>query len=627
MNRTEYAEQISSAFGSRKADLVLKHASIVNVFTEEIEKGDIAITNGKIVGIGDYAGETEIELNGAYVCPGLIDGHIHLESSMILPQEFEACVLPHGTTAVVTDPHEIANVAGTEGIRFMLDQTKDLIMDVFFMLSSCVPASSLDESSACLLAKDLEPFYQEKRVLGLAEVMDAYDMVRGDSDMLDKMYDALSHGKYIDGHGPFLLGKELNAYATAGVTTDHECSDLNEALEKMRRGQWIMVREGTAAHNVEALMGIFKAPYYHRAMLVTDDKHPDELLRGGHIDAIIRKAVKLGADPIKAIKMGSLHAAQHFGMTDKGAVAPGYSADLAVFSDLYDFKVEKVFKNGVLVAENGKCIAKNENGAQKRPVDTDAAGMSKNNAQNMADNVLPKADTAELTAQKKMYRDKFPNVFASFHMPQLTEADFRLEKEGAVYQRVIELIPHEVLTKERICELHTAKEGCAAGVDTDRDIVKLAAVERHKSNGHIGLGFMGGYGLKCGAVASSFAHDSHNLIIAGTNDLDMMCAGNCVRENGGGLAIALDGHVVAALPLPVGGLMSDQSVVWTDQKLEEMKHILWKMGIREGVDPFMTLAFVSLPVIPALRLNTYGIVDVNKQKIVPALLLEKDETR
>ena len=573
-------QDILTAAGVITPELVLKNARIVNVFSEDIEEADIAIARRHIVGIGHYEGEKEIDLGGSYVCPGFIDGHIHLESSMVSPYEFEKAVLPHGTTAVVTDPHEIANVSGTEGIQYMMDATAQLDMDVFFMLPSCVPATDLDEAGAVLLARQLRPLYSEKKVLGLAELMNAFGTIQADEKIIDKIYDALSKGKLIDGHAPGLTGNALNAYVIAGVGTDHECSNMEEALEKLRRGQWIMVRDGTAAKNLEALIELCNDPYYHRCMFVTDDKHPGDLIGDGHIDGIIRKAVSLGADPIKAIKMGSLHTAQCFGIKDKGAIAPGYSADLVVFSDLKELKIEKVFKNGKLLAENGKSLI----GEERKP--------------------------------KYSFEDEshYLNVYHSFRMDDITEEDFALEPKGS-NMRIIQLVDHELLTLEKQATW-TQTDGLAGGVNLAEDIVKLAVLERHKGSGHVGLGFLSGYGLKSGAIATSVAHDSHNLIVAGVTDADMALAANTVRESEGGLAVVKDGKVLGQLPLPIGGLMSLKSVEEVDEQLEALKRHAHDLGVSSDIDAFMTLAFVSLPVIPKLRLNTLGLVDVEKQEIV-----------
>lgn len=573
-------EQVAAATGSKKAELVLKNAQIVNVFTQSVETGDIAIEGGYIVGIGNYEGITEKDLGGAYVCPGFLDGHIHIESSMTSPGEFERAVVPHGTIAVITDPHEIANVAGTAGIRFMMQSAQKLDLDVYFMLPSCVPATDLDESGAELLARDLEPFYADEKVLGLAEMMNAFGVTHGDKGCFEKLVQARSLKKAIDGHAPALSGKELNAYVTAGIRSDHECSDFEEAKEKFARGQWIMIRQGTAAKNLKALMGMFEDPYYQRCLLVTDDKHPGDLIRIGHIDAIIREAVSMGADPIRAIRMGTLNAAAYFGLHDMGAVAPGYKADLAVFDDLRTLNVKQVYKGGKLVAENGKMLHQKEK------------------------------NTDWSTEIKE-------RVFHSFHRVPITVEELQLKETTGTHQRVIDMVAHELITKERIEEWKELP-GVAPGVDISRDIVKLAAIERHKNTGHVGLGFLGKYGLKKGAVATSIGHDSHNLVIAGVTDEDMVLAGNRVIENGGGLAIALEGKVLADLPLPIGGLMADEPVEVVDEKLEHMKKISVELGISEDIDAFMTLAFISLPVIPKLRLNTYGVIDVEKHQVVEA---------
>lgn len=573
-------EQVAAATGSKKAELVLKNAQIVNVFTQSVETGDIAIEGGYIVGIGNYEGITEKDLGGAYVCPGFLDGHIHIESSMTSPGEFERAVVPHGTTAVITDPHEIANVAGTAGIRFMMQSAQKLELDVYFMLPSCVPATDLDESGAELLAKDLEPFYADEKVLGLAEMMNAFGVTHGDKGCFEKLVQARSLKKAIDGHAPALSGKELNAYVTAGIRSDHECSDFEEAKEKFARGQWIMIRQGTAAKNLKGLMGMFEDPYYQRCLLVTDDKHPGDLIRIGHIDAIIREAVSMGADPIRAIRMGTLNAAAYFGLHDMGAVAPGYKADLAVFDDLRTLNVKQVYKGGKLVAEDGKMLHQKE----------------------------------KITDWSDEIKER---VFHSFHRDPITVEELQLKETTGTHQRVIDMVAHELITKERIEEWKELPD-VAKGVDVSRDIVKLAAIERHKNTGHVGLGFLGKYGLKKGAVATSIGHDSHNLVIAGVTDEDMVLAGNRVIENGGGLAIALDGKVLADLPLPIGGLMADEPVEVVDEKLEHMKKLSMELGISEDIDAFMTLAFISLPVIPKLRLNTYGVVDVEKHQVVEA---------
>ncbi|MEG0943662.1 MAG: adenine deaminase [Angelakisella sp.] len=572
MNIGLLKENIMVSSGVKPAELVLKNGMVVNVFTNRVETCDVAINNGYIVGLGKYSGTTEVDVSGKYICPGLIDGHIHLESSMISPKEFEKAVLPHGTTAVVTDPHEIANVCGLDGIEYILQSTEQLTLDCFVMLPSCVPATSLDESGAHLTAEDLAPYFASKRVLGLAEMMNSYGTVTAEDAVISKLCAAHTCNKPIDGHAPFLSGTGLNAYVTAGVRSDHECSCIEEAMEKLSRGQYIMIREGTAAQNLRALIPLFQEPYCNRSMLVTDDKHPGDLVESGHIDYIIRKAVSLGADPLLAVKMATLVPAQYFGLENTGAVAPGYTADIIVVSDLKNFRVEQVYKDGKLVSKDGA---------------------------NTSDNSV------------SMDKSKFPKVYESFALQELTANDFLIKETGA-YQRVISLVAHELLTNELIVPY-------AGGVSLEQDIIKLAVFERHHNTGHSGLGFLHGYGLQKGAVASSVAHDSHNLIIAGTNDTDMALAGNVIRKNCGGLAFVADGQIICQLPLPIAGLMSDQSAEVVQRTLDEMKSTLEAYGVSPEIDAFMTLAFVSLPVIPKLRLNTYGLVDVDKQQIVPAV--------
>ncbi len=578
--KEQLADGIAQAFGAKKARLVIKNAKVVNVFSKDIEEADIAISDGKIVGVGSYEGETQIDACGRYVCPGFLDGHIHLESAMVSPGEFERITLSHGTCGCFVDPHEIANVAGIEGLEYILDMTAGLHQDIYVMLPSCVPSTDLDEAGATLLAKDLQEFCGRDRVKGLAELMNAFGTVRGDSDIMDKILLAKRYGKTVDGHAPLLTGKELNAYVYAGAASDHECSNLDEALEKLRRGQWIMIREGTAAHNMEALAGLFAEPYCNRAMFVTDDKHPGDILRLGHIDYLLKKAVALGAKPEAAVAMATINPATYFGCKGKGAVAPGYDADLVMVEDLKDFKVYAVYKNGERVVHEGK-------------------------------NLL--GDTPTILRY-------YPGVFESFHMAQVTEADFVIREPKQTSDtplskiRVVQLLPHELITSERI-EEYRKIEGYAPGVDVDRDILQIAVFERHKNTGHIGLGFLGGYGLKQGAVATSVGHDSHNLVVVGTNHRDMAVAANAVISAQGGLCVACGGKVDGLLALEIAGLMSYRSAAEVEAEMNKMKALLAKRGIPKDIDPFMTLSFASLPVIPRLRVNTLGVIDVDRHSV------------
>lgn len=571
-------KELTVARGLKKADLVLKNGNVINVFTETVEHADVAVCNGLIAGIGEYEGEKELDCTGKYIAPGLIDGHIHLESSMLKPVEFAKVVLPHGTTAVITDPHEIANVCGLDGIRYMMEASRGLPLDVYFGLPSCVPATSFDENGYKLKAEDMESFYGNERVLGLAEVMDYIGTIQGDSEILKKINGSKSHHKIVDGHAPGLHGKDVCAYLMAGVNSDHECASLEEAMEKLSLGQWIMVREGTAARNLQALLGMFKPPYYQRAMLVTDDKHPHDLLKYGHIDAIIRMAVERGADPCIAIKMATFNTASYFGLRDMGAVAPGYQADMVILSDLAKMQVDTVIKNGKIVFHDHKTV-----------------------------------DISEPYVSS----DLFSQVHNSFHVRKLIPSDFVIPPQqngiNSGTFRVIQLIPGEIYTKETRVPLIDGKPG----VSIQEDILKLACIERHHNTGHIGIGFVRGYGLKKGAVASSVSHDSHNIIVVGANDDDIAAAAECIREMQGGWAIAENGRVTAKLPLPIAGLMSELDAEAIAVRIDDMKRRARKLGAADGIDPFMTLAFVSLPVIPELRLITTGLFDVERQEIVP----------
>jgi len=576
-----FKKELSVARGAEKAELVLKNADYVNVFTEKLEHGDIAVCNGYIVGIGEYEGEEEIDCTGMYIAPGFMDGHIHLESSMLKPIEFAKAVIPHGTTAVITDPHEMANVSGLDGIEYMMEASVGLPLDVYFVLPSCVPATAYDENGCTLLARDLKPFYKNKRVLGLAEVMDYYETIRGASDILQKIDDAKSYHKIVDGHAPGLFGKDACAYVAAGVQSDHECVNLEEAKEKLRLGQWIMIREGSAAKNLDALMGLFQAPFYQRAVLVSDDKHPYDILKNGHIDDVIRKAVKKGADPCIAIKMATFNTASYFGLEEMGAIAPGYKANLVIMSDLREVKISKVLKSGKVIC--------------------DEQGMIE-------------------IKEPKVKKDILDKVYHSFQCSEIIPDDFIIQEstiaEGQKYFRVIQFIPGEIGTIAVKAPLMNDRPE----ISIADDIIKLAVIERHHNTNHIGVGFVKGYGLKEGAIASSVSHDSHNIIVIGTNDTDIATAANCIRDMQGGWAIAVNGKVVNSLPLSIGGLISNLDADTLAQNIKELQKKAREMGVSEGIDPFMNLAFISLAVIPQLRLTTTGLFDVNKQEIVPLIM-------
>ena len=556
---------INVAAGRCKADLVLKNATYVNVFSGELETQDIAVAEGLIVGLGCYEGNTEVDMTGKVVCPGFIDAHIHLESSLVSPAEFARAVIPHGTTTVITDPHEITNVMGTDGIDYMLAATEDLPIDVRFMIPSCVPASPLDESGANLDYRDVDSFFEHPRVQGLAEMMNFPGILAADGSTVAKIVASQAHHKKIDGHAPGLRGKDLNAYISAGVYSDHECADLEDAMEKLRLGQFIMIREGTAARNLEALMELIKSEkLFDRCMFCTDDKHPSDLLEKGHIDYICRKAVALGADPIRTVQVACLHAARYFLLNNRGAIAPGYLADFAIVEDLKDFHVVTVYKKGQLVYDQGQ----------------------------VADFPLPHIPDHLNSA-----------AHDTVHLEVLRAADFANTRRKGV----IGMVPGQIVTEDR---------GYADAVDPEKDILKMAVVERHKRTGHIGIGYLNGYGLKRGAVATSVAHDSHNIICVGANDEDMAFAVNCIAQNHGGIVVVADGQILAQLPLEIAGIMSGKPLSEVNTLLEQAKEAAYTLGVSKDIDPFMTLSFMSLPVIPTLRLTTRGVVDVLTQQYI-----------
>ena len=554
---------IAVAVGREKADLVLKNAKYLNVFSNEFLCGDIAVANGLIAGVGKYDGKTEIDVSGKLVLPGFIDAHIHLESSMVTPAEFAKAVVAHGTTTVITDPHEIANVMGIDGVEYMIQASQNLPIDVHFMMPSCVPATEIDESGAELDCKDIDLYLDNKKVLGLAEMMNYVGVINGDKNVLSKIVTSQAHHKKIDGHAPELSGNDLNAYIAAGVYSDHECSTFENALEKLRKGQFIMIREGTAAHNLKALMPLLTQQYYSRCMFATDDKHPSDLLYGGHIDYIVKQALKNGADPIVALKTATHHAARYFLLNNKGAIASGYLADIVVVDNLEDFNVETVFKRGKLVFDG-----------------------------EVKDFSAPTVD--EKLAEK---------CFDTFHLDSVTPSSFKVDGKLGL----IGLVGGELLTRNL---------GTADKIDVENDILKIACIERHKGTNHIGVGYVKGYSLKSGAVATSVAHDSHNIITVGCNDDDIAVAVNAIRDSKGGIAVVENGKIKALLELPIAGLMSDEPLTTVNEKLENAKLSAYELGADKSIDPFMTLSFLSLPVIPSLRITTKGVFDAENWKML-----------
>lgn len=554
--------------GKKKPELVLKNARVINVFSAEIYEADVAITGNYIVGIGDYQGEQEADVAGKLLSPGFIDGHVHIESSMVSPGEFARAVVPHGTTTVIVDPHEIANVAGTAGISYMLQASEGLPLDVYLMLPSCVPATALENSGAKLLAADLAPFLDNPRVLGLGEVMNYPGVLGGDPELQEKL--RLCAGKIIDGHAPGLSGKELAAYIAAGITSDHECTTVEEALERLRLGMYIMLREGSATKNLLDLLPLVNKNNSRRFLFVTDDRHPQDLLTEGHIDHLVRLSVQAGIDLVTAVQMASLNAAEYFGLKGRGAIAPGYRADLLVL-DPDTLEVEAVYKQGKLVAKNGNALF-------------------------------------------AVRGEQYPEVMNTVHLAPLTPDKLQIPADSPT-ARVIELVPHKIVTRAALQEV-PVQEGYYQ-TSSEKDILKMAVMERHKCKGNVGVALVKNFGLKKGAIASSVAHDSHNIVAIGKDDADIILAAEEIVKMQGGIAIACEGMILGSLPLPIGGLMSDRTLAEVRDKLGELHHLAAELGVKDGHDPFMTLAFMSLPVIPELKLTDLGLVDVAQFKVVP----------
>jgi adenine deaminase len=564
--KNDLKHRIEVARGRKKADVVLKGGSLVNVFSGEIYRADVAISRGKIAGLGAYEGKKVVDVSSRYVLPGFIDSHVHIESSMLTPAEFARAALPHGATAVVADPHEIANVLGKKGIRYMLDATEGLPLDFYFMLPSCVPATDLETSGAKLTAADLVPFLKHDRVLGLAEMMNYPGVLTAERGVLSKLT-AFSH-TLIDGHAPGLSGKDLSAYIGAGISSDHECVTADEAREKVRLGMTVYVREGSAAKDMEALLPAVTPENSRFFSLATDDFQPGDLAAGS-INLLIKKAVGLGMDPVTAIRMATINPALHFGLRGKGAVLPGYDADLVVVDDLKSFSAKMVFKSGKMVASGGACAAPCRGRHHERTRGTVRPGP-------------------------------------------VSLRDIRCKAKTG-YARVIELIPDQIETKCTVMPA-AAKDGYVVS-DIKRDILRLFVVERHKATGNVGMGLVKGLGLRSGAIASTVAHDSHNILAAGVSDNDILCAISRLRKIHGGLVVVNNEKIIAEAPLPIAGLMSDKPLDHVVKRLKKIDRAVKELGATIE-HPFGTLSFLALPVIPELKLTDRGLVDVKQFKIV-----------
>ncbi len=565
-------EYIQAARGQIKCSLVLRNAKIVNVYSYEIIESDVAIYKDSIVGIGtDYHGEEEVNLKGLYLAPGFIDGHVHIESSMVEVPQFARAVVPLGTTSVVADPHEIANVFGYEGIRYMMESSKYNPLNVFFMLSSCVPASPLETAGSELRAFDIFPFLREKWVLGLAEMMNYPGVLNADPDVLDKI--KIVPDKRIDGHSPGLSGKDLHGYITAGIESDHECTTLKEAKEKLAAGMFIMIREGSGTKNLLDLLPLVTPENERRCFFCTDDRSPDDILSEGHVNYIIKSAIKHGLNPISAIRMATLNTAEYFGLRKLGAIGPGRIADLVAFDDFHNLNIRRVYKNGQLVAQDGVAVYD-----------------------------LPTRPPTTLRS--------------SVNIKWLEGNEFIIPANGSLC-RVIGVIPDQIVTEYLEME-PTIVDGHIVS-DVNRDLLRLYVLERHRASGNIGKGLIKGFGLKKGAIATSIGHDSHNIIAVGVEDSDIMKAVIAINKMGGGIAVVEGNTVVESLELPIAGLMSNKPLEYVGSRTKDLISAAQSLGITLN-DPFMTLSFMALPVIPRLKLTDMGLVDVDIFQHVPLFI-------
>lgn len=564
--------QIEVARGLRPADVLLRGGRVVNILSGEIYKANVAICKNRIAGVGDYYrdGVEVYNVEGLYLIPGLIDAHVHIESSMLSPPEYARAVLPHGTTMIICDPHEIANVMGLEGIRYILESSRDIPLNLFVTASSCVPATHLETSGATFSSKEIEELLQWERVIGLAEMMNVPGVLGGSNAELEKILIANKMDKPIDGHSPSLSGKDLNAYIGSGVHSDHESTSREEALEKLRLGMYIMIREGSAARNLEELLPIVTPATYNRCMFVSDDRHPRDLLIEGHMDHILRKGVRLGMDPLMALSMATINPARAFMRKHSGAIAPGYYADIVALNNLEAFNVHTVFKDGKVVVRDGEIVP------------------------------------------------EIPHIMDEAVRKTMSVKDLSLERlkirVNGHRVRVIELIPGQIYTRhiiEDVCK----GEGGEVKADPTRDLLKIAVIERHRATGNIGLGFVRGFGLKHGALGSSVAHDSHNIIVIGTNDMDMYMAALKIIEIGGGHVVVSGGEVLGSLPLPIAGLLSERSLEEIVMEEEKLLDAVRELGARP-ISPFIKLSFLALPVIPELKVTDKGLVDVGRFEIV-----------
>lgn len=556
------------------ADLVIKNGKIIDVFNLEIIEGDVAISDGMFVGIGEFEGKKVIDAKNRYVCPGFIDGHVHIESSMVPPSEFAKVVLPHGVTTVITDPHEIGNVSGSDGLSFMIEDSMNLPLDVFLMLPSSVPATPFENNGADLKAQDLEPFYSQPRVLGLAEVMDFSSLKNAEDSIIDKILVTTHHNGLIDGHLAGLGTNAIDIYRTAGIKTDHECNTAQDALERLRRGMYLLIREGSVAKDLKTLIKVVTPNNARRCLFCTDDKHLDDLIEEGSIDHNIRLAIQEGISPLQAIQMATLNAAECYRLSNKGAIAPGFEADFLLLDQLEAIEITEVYKSGNLVAQNGRFVATSP-------------------AKNVPNTQL----------------------LSTVRVSELHEKDLQISFGDGNKANIIEIIPNQLITNKLVEQVTVENGNFQPSLENDQ--LKLVVVERHKNTGNIGLGVVKGFGFTDGAIATTIAHDSHNIVATGTNDADVLVAIQGLKDMNGGLVIVKNKQIIASLSLPIAGLMSDKDSQTVNLELDQIKRSLSQLGFTGDFNPFLTLSFLTLPVIPSLKLTDLGLFDVETFTHIP----------
>ncbi|MBQ8152022.1 MAG: adenine deaminase [Firmicutes bacterium] len=575
MTKEHLKKLISVARGQIKADQVIKNCKVVDVFSGKITEGDIAICDNEIAGVGSYEGEVEIDAGGKFAAPGFIDSHIHIESSYLSPEELGKLLVPHGGTTIIADPHEIVNVLGIPGLNYMMKAAENTKLDIKYMLPSCVPSTPFENAGAIINAPEMEEPIKRDNILGLGEFMNFPGVIGCDDEVLDNILLAKEEGKLIDGHSPGLNGKDLTAYISAGIRADHECATVEDMQDRIAMGMYVMLREGSACHNLKTMLQGVTPENSRRCVMCSDDRQPKTILAEGHLDNHLRMCIEEGLDPISAIRMATLNAAECFHLDDRGAIAPGYRADIVLLDDLEGFNVRKVWIDGELVAEDG--------------------------------NYLPEFEKEDIST-----------VIGSVHLKDFSKDKFKMNLDSDTVN-TIQIMPGGVVTQKSVDKI-TVKDGEFVR-NPEQDIVKVAVVERHHETGNVACGFLKGYGIKRGAIALSIAHDSHNIIATGVNDDEMAFAVEALRDQNGGIVLVEDGKIIESMPMPIAGLMSDQSGEWVDKKLTAIHEKAYtELGVNETVEPVMTLCFMSLAVIPEVKLTDLGLFDVTQFKFIPVTI-------